>query len=73
MSENGKWEVESRTKFKVIFNDNFVDVPLSKRGTNREFYENPCVFSGFTLISDDGTQYVFGESPNAIEYSMVFF
>ena len=73
MSENGKWEVESRTKFKVIFNDNFVDVPLSKRGTNREFYENPCVFSGFTLISDDGTQYVFGESPNAIEYSMGFF
>lgn len=83
LSENGTWEVQSDENIKVIFEDqNFLDVPEKLKATSTKHvpiwcyrYTNIKSFGGFTLITDDGTKYIFGGNlsnnlTDAIEYSI---
>jgi YD repeat-containing protein len=93
LDENRQWQVKSDSPIKVIFeSNNFLDLPdnliarWSSSHTDDQYPEifslrggdNPKSFGGFTLISEDGTKYIFGsnqtdKSTNAIEYSIPFF
>lgn len=87
LDENGEWKVKSDCNIKVVFqNENFIDLPpsllVSKTKHGRawcsKYTDNLKSFGGFTLITDDGVQYVFGtntieNNTDAIEYSIPFF
>lgn len=64
----GKWEVCCDQKVTVVMNG-FADVP-SMRGHQIPVSQSKA-FSGFTLTTDEGVQYVFG-GDDAVEYSIDF-
>ncbi len=68
LDHTGKWQVRSNSKVKVVFSGRFLQVPFEKQLVN-----NVRCFSGFTLIDENGTQYVFGGTTDAIEYSIPFY
>lgn len=80
LSEQGNWKVQSDDNIKVILNE-IIDLPTELQSSpsshlhvyhyNRSY--NIKTFGGFTLITDDGTQYIFGNNTDAIEYSIPFF
>jgi hypothetical protein len=87
LSEKGTWEVQSEQNIKVVFDDNnFLDLPLPLQTSKTQRGLANCLrggdmlrsFGGFTLITEDGMQYVFGgnqqnKSTDAIEYSTSFY
>lgn len=73
LSHTGKWEVQCDRPVKVEFNDRFIETPFRKAGTEAVEYGYIPTFEGFTLITEDGTRYVFGGNVKAIEYSVGFF
>ncbi len=64
----GKWQVRSQSKVKVIFSGTFLTAPFERLDM-----DNIRCFSGFTLIDESGTQYVFGGTTDAIEFSIPFY
>lgn len=74
MDNDGKWKVLSDDNLSIIFENNLV-APLDKiylPGSGNS-YKYPKVIGGFKIKDDNGTTYVFGYQPEAIEYSIDFF
>jgi YD repeat-containing protein len=70
-----QWAVRSSKKIKVIFDGNLLEPPLYSNDNLTTQYSPgnmPSCFGGFTMITEDGTQYVFGGDTNAIEFSISF-
>ncbi|MCX6318025.1 MAG: DUF5977 domain-containing protein [Bacteroidetes bacterium] len=70
----GNWRVQCNKNIKVIFNPTDIVHPFfnsSMPGSSNFPYFRPKVFSKFTLVDDQGIQYVFGDngSNDGIEYS----
>lgn len=60
----------------VTFNsgiDAGFNIPFDKQGTRAQSYGYSKCFRGFTIMTEDGTKYVFGENINAIDFSIDFF
>jgi YD repeat-containing protein len=49
------------------------DIPFNKQGTRAQSYGYSKCLRGFTIMTEDGTKYVFGEDINAIDFSIDFF
>lgn len=73
LNHHKQWVVQCDRPVKVIFDDTYLEVPFSKRGTLAEHYGYFRSFSGFTLITEDGTKYLFGGNVDALDYSIDFF
>ncbi len=79
LNDQGNWVVQSNKKLKVVFDsNNFLDTPFPIPRFQTSIFGKmtwnfPKTFGGFTLITEDGTQYVFGGTTDAIEYSMDMF
>lgn len=83
LGEDGQWKVRSDDNIKVEVNteNEFLDLPTKLQCSNNKRVHvyayngnyNIKTFGGFTIITDDGTRYVFGNTTNAIEYSIPFF
>jgi len=69
LGHDGNWQVKSDNHIKVEFNNQMIDKPASTGYTSNQL-RNDKTFSGFKLITDDGTQYYFGGIGVAIEYSI---
>ncbi|MFC1224433.1 hypothetical protein ACFE6N_11525 [Pedobacter sp. BG31] len=75
LDDQGNWQVRCDRDVKVIFNPaDFIApfVTTAPPNTNgiTNYHRN---FGKFTLITGDGTQYIFGGNNNAIDYSLDFF
>lgn len=66
LDSNGKWVVRCNNEISVELNGL---TPMPSFGKNPPFVMSKA-FSGFTLTTEDGIKYVFGE--DAVEYSMDF-
>ncbi len=75
LDHQGNWQVRCNKPVKVHFNNTFLEVPFSTKGTALEAagYSYPSSFSGFTITTEEGIQYIFGGDTTAIDYSMDFF
>lgn len=74
MDPSGNWQVKSDKPVKVSFDGSFLNVPFTApSGTRMLTYGNSKTFSGFTVTDENGNQFVFGGSTDAIEYSIPFF
>lgn len=73
LNHKRQWVVQCDRPIQVVFDDTYLEVPFSKQGTLAEKYGYSPSFSGFTLITEDGTQYIFGGKVDAIDYSIDFF
>lgn len=51
----------------------FLDVPFPVMGIYQKQYGRSQTFAGFTVTTEDGTQYVFGGTTAAIEYEISMF
>jgi hypothetical protein len=72
LNENGQWVVQCSKPVKIILNDQPLNVPFALYGLNKEYGNTPS-FCGFTIITEDGTQYIFGGDTSALEYSIGFY
>ncbi|WP_321439180.1 hypothetical protein [uncultured Bacteroides sp.] len=70
---SGQWKVQCDKSVEVRFSGNFINIPFIAGSTRGITYGYSPSFEGFTLITEDGTQYIFGGSDTAIEYSIDFF
>lgn len=76
LNTDGTWQIKCDKPIQVCFDSTFYDVPnalCSKRANaflSGKYFPS---FSGFTITAEDGTKYIFGKNPNAIEYSIGFF
>lgn len=70
MDHNGNWVVKCNKPLRVEFDDEFYDNYFSFKANIIYSREYPKVFSGFTIIGEDGTKYIFGKTEDSIEYSM---
>ncbi|SEK63878.1 YD repeat-containing protein [Parapedobacter koreensis] len=74
MGHDGQWRVRSDRPIKVTFNGSFLSVPFSPpTGSPFSYLGYFKSFSGFTITDENGVQYTFGGTTDAIEYSMEFF
>lgn len=74
LDSDGDWKVKCDKPVKVKFNGEFLAVPFAPPiGGDPFYYGYVKSFSGFTIIVEDGTQYVFGGTTDAIEYDLPFF
>lgn len=76
LNADGNWKVKCDKPVKVVFNNEFLSIPNSLKPPAGSLYETNGFmksFSGFTLITEDGTSYIFGGTTDAIEYSIPFF
>lgn len=74
LDNEGKWKVLSDENLSIIFENNLI-VPLDNiyiPGSGNS-YKYPKVIGGFKIKDENGTIYVFGYQPEAIEYSIDFF
>lgn len=82
LNPNGEWQVRCNKPINVIFNGNDDDFTMAY-GEQSDFF-NPYgtyyssqgrshSFKKFTIIGEDGTQYIFGDRDEAIEFSVLFF
>ncbi len=82
LNPNGEWQVRCNKPIKVIFSGNDDDFTMAY-GEQSDFF-NPYgtyyssqgrshSFKKFTIIGEDGTQYIFGDRDEAIEFSVLFF
>jgi YD repeat-containing protein len=71
----GNWQVQCDRPLRVVFDGTFSDMPLDMVYGTTYFDRGWTVkpFSGFTLIGEDGTNYVFGGTDTSIEYSVGFY
>jgi hypothetical protein len=80
LNEKGEWIVKCDKEIKVVFENtdkNFTQIygnylPQTA-GTTFEWQGASHNFKKFTLITEDGTEYTFGGSDEAIEFSISFF
>ena len=75
LSPTGEWVVQCSKPVKIAFNNEFID-PFEKISYSHTEFTNGCYsksFSGFAIISENGTKYIFGGDWNAIEFSVPFF
>jgi len=75
LDDQGNWKVRCDQDVKVVFNNSDFMLPFISN-----YLPNPYgrtqyfrTFGKFTLISGDGTKYVFGGTTDAIDYSLDFF
>jgi len=68
LDHNGNWVVQSNKPLKVEFNGQFPNVPLQVNSKGSSPY-----FGGFTITTENGIKYVFGNTPNAVDFSIDFF
>lgn len=73
LGSDKKWVVQCNKPVKVEFDGTWMPVPFDKSGTAFQYSGYSPSFNGFTLTTEDGTQYVFGKDKNAVEYSIGFF
>jgi YD repeat-containing protein len=71
---NGNWQVRSNTPVQLKITDTLVEnFPLQSVATyvmpGKTPVLVPRIFYAFTITTEDGTQYQFGNDPNAIEFS----
>ena len=72
LGHDGNWNVKSVTdNIKVEFDNQFIDLPDTKMVIENHPTNRRC-FSGFKIITEDGTQYIFGKSLENIEYSIQY-
>ncbi len=72
LDHKGEWKVQCTKPIVVKLDDTFLAPPFSTQYTYFQGDRYAKSFGGFTLITDDGTQYVFGCNTNNIEYSISF-
>ncbi|GHT39092.1 hypothetical protein FACS189437_01520 [Bacteroidia bacterium] len=73
LDHNRNWVVKCNKPVKVIFDNTFIGTPFDGKMLTMMGYGNfPC-FKGFTIITENGTRYVFGGSNNAIDFATSFF
>lgn len=74
MDQKGNWKVQSDKPLKIVLlNEGNPFVPVALPRLNANALPFPLVYGGFSVVTEDGTQYVFGGVPEAIEYSIDFF
>lgn len=80
LNEKGEWIVKCDKKIKVVFgntDDDFTQIYgsylLQTVGTTYEPKGASHNFKKFTLVTEDGTEYTFGGTNSAIEFSISFF
>jgi RHS Repeat. len=74
MGHDGQWKVRCDRPIKVTFDGIFLDVPFDRpSGSYYEYYGYFPSFSSFTITDENGVQYKFGGTTDAIEYSIDFF
>lgn len=80
LSEKGEWKVKCDREIKVVFGNTNRDFTQCYAGNlfntaGTTYYYNGAShsFGEFKLITEDGTQYIFGGSDSAIEFSIPFF
>ena len=72
MTHTGTWAVKCDKPVKVIFDNTFLNIPIKRDPAEGRSPFSPS-FSGFTIITEDGTEYIFGGDTSSIEYSIDFF
>ncbi|GHU90280.1 hypothetical protein FACS1894155_08420 [Bacteroidia bacterium] len=73
LNHHRNWEVQCDKPVDIEFDNTFLPVPFESAGTRAGNYGySPC-FSGFTIITEDGTKYQFGKNIHAIDFSIGFF
>jgi hypothetical protein len=75
LNDQGKWQVKCDQDVKVVFDGNdfiqpFLSTPPPSPFSPFVYYP---VFGKFTLITADGTKFIFGGDNTAIDYSLDFF
>lgn len=70
LSADGTWKVKCNKPLKVTFDNQFIVPPST---VYQGQYSTYSAFKGFTITTEDGTQFIFGGSNNAIEYSTGMF
>lgn len=78
MDEFGNWVTKSDLNLKVEFLGNWIEAPFdAPQGGNDSYYLNGNkwfkTFGGFAISTPDGTKFIFGNTPDAIEFSIPFF
>lgn len=73
LTHDGQWKVQCDKPVKVEFDNAFLAIPSDVNMGYVPVHGNFKSFGGFTLTAEDGTQYVFGGTTSAIEYSVAFF
>ena len=73
LTHDGQWKVQCDKPVKVEFDNTFLAIPSDVNMGYVPVHGNFKSFGGFTLTAEDGTQYVFGGTTSAIEYSVAFF
>lgn len=68
-----QWCVQCDKPIKVVFDDEFLELPEPLQGEFYNRYQGHPTFKNFTLITEDGIKYTFGGSESSIEYSINFF
>ncbi len=75
LDHKGAWQVQSDKPLKVtLLNPSapFVSVPISRPGASLNG-PYPKAYGGFSVITEDGTQYIFGGTASSVEYSIPFY
>jgi Family of unknown function (DUF5977) len=72
---DGQWKVKCDKPLKVTTNKNDLIMPPFGSYPGTRMYQGLQMkaYNGFTITSEDGTQYLFGYTNDAIEYSLPFF
>ncbi|HMI03965.1 MAG TPA: hypothetical protein VK541_15875 [Pedobacter sp.] len=74
-NHEGEWVVEANQKIDLKIEselkDNFIieDIGYPTNPHSDRPYTLKRIIYGFTLTTDDGTQYIFGKTPNSIEFN----
>ncbi len=76
LNTQGNWQVQCDKPVKVSFNGAFLAIPFNSKEwgtrTTDDYGYSPS-YSGFTITTEEGIQYVFGGDTTAIDYSIDFF
>lgn len=73
MNHTGNWQIKCDQDVKIIFDTSDFIFPRKNFLSSDTSVNSFRSFYKFTLIANDGTQYIFGGIRNAIEYSINFF
>lgn len=72
-NHEGIWVVKANQNIDIKINEelkkDFKIYEVGNHIANNRTFNISRIFYGFTLTTDDGTQYVFGKDPNALEFS----
>ncbi|MDD4991981.1 MAG: hypothetical protein PHR83_07100 [Paludibacter sp.] len=73
IGSDGSWKVQCDKPLKIIFDNQYLNIPFDISGTELQNVGCPPSFKGFTIISENGTKYFFGGDNTSLEYSIDFF